>query len=171
MVTLRDRFLQYRHFSLAPIDRTSANVWLYKHLWLAYHKHKSSTSITYVACESMLRSVVRSSMHPCQGNWVAIGRAVIYYAWAAQALRAGIKCRHSRFIVTQRDRFLQYRHFSLAARFCELCDLGALDDARHMIMQCSTVCICIFIDCNEGYREYTYTYNKTEYKERRTKIV
>ena len=33
-------------------------------------------------------------MHPCPGNWVAIGRAVVYYARADQAFSAGIKCRH-----------------------------------------------------------------------------
>ena len=33
-------------------------------------------------------------MHPCPGNWVAIGRAVVYYARAAQALDARIKCQH-----------------------------------------------------------------------------
>ena len=29
--------------------------------------------MTHVVCESKLRLVVRSSMHPCPGNWVAIG--------------------------------------------------------------------------------------------------
>ena len=29
--------------------------------------------MTHVASESKLRSVVMSSMHPCPGNWVAIG--------------------------------------------------------------------------------------------------
>ena len=38
--------------------------------------------MTHEACESKLRSVVRSSMHPYQGNRVAIGRSVVYYAWA-----------------------------------------------------------------------------------------
>ena len=33
-------------------------------------------------------------MHPCPGNWVAIGRAVVYYARGDQAFSAGIKCRH-----------------------------------------------------------------------------
>ena len=33
-------------------------------------------------------------MDPCPGNWVAIGRAVVYYVWAAQAFSAGIKCPH-----------------------------------------------------------------------------
>ena len=31
-------------------------------------------------------------MHPCLGNWVAIGRAVKYYSQAAHTFRAGIKC-------------------------------------------------------------------------------
>ena len=41
--------------------------------------------MTYEPCESKLRSVVRLSMHLYPGNWLAIGRAVVYYAWAAPA--------------------------------------------------------------------------------------
>ena len=48
-----------------------------------------------VACESKLPSRVRSSIHPCPGNWVAIERPVVYNAQAAQVFRAGIKCRQS----------------------------------------------------------------------------
>ena len=33
-------------------------------------------------------------MHPCPGNRVAIGRAVVYYTLAAHTFSAGIKCRH-----------------------------------------------------------------------------
>ena len=33
-------------------------------------------------------------MHLCPGNCVAIGRAVVYFAWAAHTFSAGIKCRH-----------------------------------------------------------------------------
>ena len=43
----------------------------------------------HVACESELRSVVRSSMYPCLGNWMAIGRAVVYYASAARTFSIG----------------------------------------------------------------------------------
>ena len=50
--------------------------------------------MTHEACKSKLRSVVRSSMHPYPGNRVAMGRAVMYYAWAARQFSAGIKCRH-----------------------------------------------------------------------------
>ena len=57
-------------------------------------KNKQNTLMTHEACESKLRSVVRSSMHPYPGNWVAIGYAVVYYAWAARIFSAGIKCRH-----------------------------------------------------------------------------
>ena len=35
-------------------------------------------------------------MHPCPGNWVAIGRAVVNYAYAAHTFSAGIKYEHSR---------------------------------------------------------------------------
>ena len=50
--------------------------------------------MTQVACKPKLRSVLRSSVHPCQVNWVAIGHAVVYYAQTAHAFSAGIKCRH-----------------------------------------------------------------------------
>ena len=50
--------------------------------------------MTHEACKSKLRSVVRSSMHPYPGNWVAIGRAVVYYALATRAFSAGIRCWH-----------------------------------------------------------------------------
>ena len=43
-------------------------------------KNKSSTAMTHVACESKLLLVVRSSMHPFSGNWVAVGHMVVYYA-------------------------------------------------------------------------------------------
>ena len=32
-------------------------------------------------------------MHPCPGDWLAHGHAVVYYAWVALASSAGIKCR------------------------------------------------------------------------------
>ena len=38
-------------------------------------------------------------MHPCPGNWVAIGHAVVYFARAANTLSAGIKCRHCRLVL------------------------------------------------------------------------
>ena len=47
--------------------------------------------MTHVVCESQLRSVLRSSMYPRPGNWVAIEHTVVYYAWAAYASSAGIK--------------------------------------------------------------------------------
>ena len=50
--------------------------------------------MTDIACMSKLYSVVNSSMHPYPGNWVAIKCAVVYYARAALAFSAGIKCRH-----------------------------------------------------------------------------
>ena len=42
--------------------------------------------MTNVACESKLRSIVRSSMHPCPGYWVVIGFVVVYYVWYAMHL-------------------------------------------------------------------------------------
>ena len=58
------------------------------------------------ACESKLRSVVRSSMHPYPGNWVAIGRAVVYYVWTAREFSAGIKFRHCSYITLKVDKGL-----------------------------------------------------------------
>ena len=55
---------------------------------------KPSTSKTHVACNSKLRSVVRSSMHLCQGNWVAIMCAAVYYSRAVHALGTRIRCCH-----------------------------------------------------------------------------
>ena len=59
-------------------------------------KNKPNILMTHEACKSKLRSVVRSSIHPYPGNWVAIGRAVVYYASAASEFSAGIKRRHCR---------------------------------------------------------------------------
>ena len=57
-------------------------------------QNKSSTSMTNVFCELNLRSVVRLFKYPCPGNWMAIGFAVVYNDWAAQAFGVGIKCWH-----------------------------------------------------------------------------
>ena len=57
-------------------------------------ENKPRTPVTHVAYKKKLRSVVRSSMHPCPRYWLAIGSAVMYHARATQAFSAGIKCRH-----------------------------------------------------------------------------
>ena len=65
-------------------------------------KNKPSTSMTHVVCE--LKLYVQFRGHPCihaQGNWVAIGCAVVYYAQAAHAstvleLNVGILVLHLR---------------------------------------------------------------------------
>ena len=57
-------------------------------------KNKPSTPMTHVACDSKLRSVVRSYMHQGPVKRVAIGHAVVYNARAAHTFSAGIKCRH-----------------------------------------------------------------------------
>ena len=46
---------------------------------------KPTTLMTHAACESKLRSVVRSSMHQFLGHLVALWCAVVYYAQAAHA--------------------------------------------------------------------------------------
>ena len=57
-------------------------------------KNKLGSQMTHVACKSKPCSVMKSSMHPCPGNWAAIRHAVVYYAKAAHAFSAAIKCRH-----------------------------------------------------------------------------
>ena len=76
--------IQYRHLIPAPVDRTS--------VMDNMTKRQTSTSMAHVACESKLRLLVRSSMHPCPGNWVAIGCAVVYYARSTHTFSAVIKC-------------------------------------------------------------------------------
>ena len=61
--------------------------------------------MTHVVCESKLRLVVRSSMRPCPGNWVAIRHAVVYFAQAVHAFSAGIKCRHCSLRIKATVRF------------------------------------------------------------------
>ena len=60
--------------------------------------------MTHVACESKLRSSVRSSVHPRPGNWVAIESAVVYHIRAARAFSAGIKCRHCIYVANANQR-------------------------------------------------------------------
>ena len=54
-------------------------------------KNKRGTPISNVAWESMLYPIVSSSIHPFPGNWLAIGREVMYHFCAAHAFSAGIK--------------------------------------------------------------------------------
>ena len=57
-------------------------------------ENKPDTTMTHVAFESKLRSVVRSSMYTCPGNWLTIEHGVVYYAWAVHAFCVKIECRH-----------------------------------------------------------------------------
>ena len=85
---------QYRHLIPAPVDRTSASDWLFKHPWIICRENKPNSTMTHVDLESKLRSVLRSSIHPCQENWLAFGCAVVYYARVVLAFSGGIECRH-----------------------------------------------------------------------------
>ena len=49
----------------------------HKRSCITCHEINQAHKLTRVVCESKLHSVVRSSMQPCQGNWVTIGRACI----------------------------------------------------------------------------------------------
>ena len=76
-------------------------------------KNKGNTLMTHEACESKLVSGVRSSIDPWPRNWVAIGCAVVYYAYAAHAFSALIKCRHCKvaYMVYFSTRYFLYTLF------------------------------------------------------------
>ena len=63
--------VQYRQLIPAPVDRTSAaSVSMYEHLWITCQKNEPSRSMTNVACESKLRSVVRfACIHAQETGW------------------------------------------------------------------------------------------------------
>ena len=61
---------------------------------LRCQENNPNTSMTHVACESKLRSLKMSPIHPSHRNWVAIGHTVMYKARATHTFCAGIKCRH-----------------------------------------------------------------------------
>ena len=88
--------VKYSHLIPAPVGRTSASALLYTHPWIVCQKNKPSTPMPHVARKAKLRSAVMSSMHPFPWNWVAIGCAVVYYVWAAEAYSAGIRYWHCR---------------------------------------------------------------------------
>ena len=90
-------YVHYRHLIPAPVNRTSATAWLYKNMNIM-SKNKPNTSRTYVACESKLHSVVRSSMHPCTVNCIACGCTVVYFVRAAHAFSAVIICWHCIYV-------------------------------------------------------------------------
>ena len=88
--------IQYKHSMSAPIDQTSACAWLYKHSWLTCQWNKPSTSMSRVACKSMLRSVVRSSMAR-KLVWQSGVRSYIMSGLATVLFSVGIKCRRCRW--------------------------------------------------------------------------
>ena len=67
---------------------------MYKHPCITCWQNTSNTFMDHQACELKSRSVVRSSIYPCPGNWVAIKHADVYYARAAHTSSEGIKCQH-----------------------------------------------------------------------------
>ena len=50
--------------------------------------------------------------HPWPGNWVAIGRAVVYYAWAGHAYSTGFKYRHCTLKIISYWFLKQFLYFS-----------------------------------------------------------
>ena len=82
----------------APVDQTSASAWL--HILpriTCQNKNKSCTSMTHVAWESDLRSVVRSrtcsGIHGQKTGWESGVRSCIRPELPTIS-KAGIKCRH-----------------------------------------------------------------------------
>ena len=55
--------------------------------------------VTRTPTNNKLRSGVMSAMYPYPGRWVAIGRAVVYYASAAHEFSSGIKCQYCMYII------------------------------------------------------------------------
>ena len=88
-------WVQCRHLLPAPVDGTSASSPVVHAPMgnISREKAKHTNALRSLR-KSKLRSVAMSSMHSFLGNWVTIGRAVVYYSRAAQTLSAGIKCRH-----------------------------------------------------------------------------
>ena len=112
----------------------------------------SSMPMTHVtlACESKLRSIVRSSVHPRPGNWVAIGNAVVYYVRAARAFSAGIKCWHCSLVAKYVGIFSRHQHDYMAY-------IPLASDEKHNTRRQSIACGAI---C-EVWKEYHHDLNKT----------
>ena len=85
-------YLQYRHLISAPIDRMSASARLYKHPWITTWQKIRQTHQWHTLLAN--QSYIQLWVHPCPGNWVAIRRAVVYYAQAVHAFSAGSVCQH-----------------------------------------------------------------------------
>ena len=86
-------FLMYSTDIPASVHGMSACALLFTHPWIRCQQTKPSTPMSHIVYKPQLRSVSRSSMHPCPGNWVAIKHAVVYHARASHAFSAGFKCR------------------------------------------------------------------------------
>ena len=92
MQGMRKNTSSSRHQMHAPVDRMFADAWLYRHPFITCQKISEAYQRPTVS-ESMLCLVVRSSVHPCPVNRVAIGRAVVFHA---HAFSARIKYQHCR---------------------------------------------------------------------------
>ena len=104
---------------------------LVQHQRITWHWNKPGKSLTQVACESMLRSVVRSCIQPCLGNWVEIVRAVVYCARAAHYYTATgtIELRHHLYSVA---------NYSLVYPYCIVKAFSMLNSA--ILSRCRRWC-------------------------------
>ena len=71
-------------------------------------KNKPNTLMTHGDYEPKLRSVVRPSMHPYPGNWLAIVHAVVYHALAVSEFRAEIRCGYCINVNTVYDNYTKH---------------------------------------------------------------
>ena len=111
--------LQYRHLIPAPVDWTSecqCQV-LQTHMDnMSKTKPRTSMTHVHVACESKLRSVVRSGtcgrIHAQKYGWQTV-HAVVYHARAAHAFSEGITCRHC----------ISAKEYNLPFAYCDLSNI------------------------------------------------
>ena len=95
--------------------------------------------MTHEACETKLRSVVRSSVHACPGNWVAIGRAVVYYARAARTFSAWIEYWHCSQMDPTSSGSLAFSRHGYVGLFGSLTDISyTIPDGNKSWMTLST---------------------------------
>ena len=117
---------------------------------LRCQENNLNISMTHVACESKLRPVIRSSIHPSQGNWVSIEHTVVFYAQAAQAFSAGIKCRHCTWVIDVLGLFLWHlihgccrtMHWQTYGRRVRELNVCTVQQYRITIEQITKLCNC-----------------------------
>ena len=115
-------------------------------------RDKSSTPMTHLARKSKRLSVANSSVYPYPGNLVAIRHAVVYYARAAHAFSAGIKCWHcivqcqtmAKLACTEsklKADCYQYHNDISIRPHCDLCNILAKEKMQSIWYYSANICI------------------------------